>query len=292
MRRCLCCCLVFMFVVISLYSPIIVYANDSANPELGNVAELFIILRDSGKLFANEKGFYALADNDYEEHPAYERFLTVIDHCNAAIAAGVLEITQENDVQLTEAATLDQNALIQLRANYEETTRSITIPTYTEQENSTYSVGNPYIEIEDGGTGASHPCSGMLFDMIGICENNYNHIVSYFNSMLIVQITTGALDPYIATVAYWVNLVREDGAWDYKSSDKYGPYNKLLCTYYDGKSHHITSEYFGNFNYGYTGAFLFSLDVLHAGSYAVSGFDPADQEDWPAIDDGYYYKMG
>ena len=34
---------------------------------------------------------------------------------------------------------------------------------------------------------------------------------------------------------------------------------------------------------------LVVLNVLHFGSSAVSGFDPKDTADWPAIDAGYYH---
>ena len=182
--------------------------------------------------------------------------------------------------------------LIDLHMNYETTINSMTIPANTEPGNSTYGMINVDQGIFDGGDGDTHTCSGMTFNLITICRNNYQHLVSYHDSMLTLEIMNPGLNAYVSTASYWVSLVREDGAWDYKSSSTYGPYNKLLCTYYDGEFHHITSEYFGNFNYGYTGSFLFSLDILHAGSYAVSGFNPADQADWPAIDDGYYYKMG
>lgn len=45
----------------------------------------------------------------------------------------------------------------------------------------------------------------------------------------------------------------------------------------------------GNYNYGYTGRLLFSLDILLEGSFVVSGFDPKDvATDWPQIREGFY----
>ena len=61
----------------------------------------------------------------------------------------------------------------------------------------------------------------------------------------------------------------------------------MFCCYFDSNFDHVTSEYIGNFNYGYTGSYLFDLNTLHLGSSAVSGFDPADVSDWPAIDAGF-----
>lgn len=92
---------------------------------------------------------------------------------------------------------------------------------------------------------------------------------------------------YTLTVAYWVSLVCEGGAWDYKIQPLYKG-KTFCCTYAGGTNIHRTAEYIGNYNYGYTGADLFSLAILHLGSAAVGGGVEKDQHDWPAIDEGYY----
>ena len=292
MKRLFCGYLAVVFAFVFLCGPMDISAVDYNSSQIEEVATLFETLRESGKIIADENGYYIVLDNNYENHPYYGDVLIVVDHCNEAAAAGVIEISQTNDIQLRECAILDEEMLMDLRMNYITTINSMTIPANTEPGNSTYGMINVEQGIFDGGSGGSHTCSAMTIDLIGICEDNYQQLKSYYRSMLVVQMLNPSMNAYTLTVAYWVNLVRENGEWDYKSSSTYGPYNKPLCTYYDGQMHHFTSEYFGNFNYGYTGAFLFTLDILHTGSYAVSGFDPADQADWPAIDDGYYYKMG
>jgi len=55
------------------------------------------------------------------------------------------------------------------------------------------------------------------------------------------------------------------------------------------KNYHRTSEFMGNYNYGFTGRVLFNLTTLKLGSnYAASGnpFIP-DTDDYPAIEEGY-----
>ena len=63
----------------------------------------------------------------------------------------------------------------------------------------------------------------------------------------------------------------------------------------------LLRNFFGNFNYGYTGSFLFGLNTLHAGSHTVAlisgvlktgNFDlAAEYDDWEAIDEGYYLSL-
>lgn len=79
---------------------------------------------------------------------------------------------------------------------------------------------------------------------------------------------------------------------DQKAGGESNVHNVMLYkTHNSNNFQHLTSEYIGNFNCGFTGSYLFSLGVLHFGSSAVAGFDPSDQEDWPAIDNGYYKSL-
>lgn len=95
--------------------------------------------------------------------------------------------------------------------------------------------------------------------------------------------------PVALATGYWIAKVEPNGDWDYKTQHGYSPYNKTFCCGYSRNFHmHQTSEWIGNYNYGYTGKLLFSLSVLKLGSNAVSGFDPKDVEDYPANEEGYY----
>ncbi len=124
-------------------------------------------------------------------------------------------------------------------------------------------------------------CGNTRKNATTICTQNYNTIRIFYNSLAAIPNS----NPWVSTVGYWVSFVRENGAWDYKVHWTEPTY----CFRVNGiDGNHKTSEWFGNYNYGFTGKFLFSLDILHAGSYAVSGFDPNDvTTDWPAIDLGY-----
>lgn len=122
-----------------------------------------------------------------------------------------------------------------------------------------------------------------------MCEKNYKILSDYYDYCVDLQSAHPEenIDPWYLTALNWVGKVRERGVWDYKV--KKGPWNKEYNCTYGGNNNQIrTAEFIGNYNYGYTGSFLFSLDTLHFGSYAVSGFNPRDVDDWPAIDEGYY----
>lgn len=219
------------------------------------------------------------------------QFLMLVDQCNMSISEGIIVATESCSVALSEEIIVDwEQALNDTCAYY---TTSLGIQDEAPQ-NSTYMIPGGVIDdaeqpvIDNGGS--THSCSAQEVDMIVFCEANYQFILKYYESMLIVQMTDPTFNAWLSAVSLWVSKVRENGDWDYKVSDMFGPYNNPLCAYYDGSYHHITAEYFGNFNYGYTGSLLFGLDILHFGSSAVSGFDAADETDWPAIDDGYYYK--
>lgn len=136
---------------------------------------------------------------------------------------------------------------------------------------------------------STHGCGNNEWDVEATAAENYKTISNYYNAMQILWAAQGNI--LIArdyAIVYWVNYVREGGAWDYKSNANY--HNETFCCKYGGKSnqdHHVS--WIGNYNYGYTGKVLFDLSMLHFGSSAVAGFDPKDKiEDWPAIDEGYY----
>lgn len=124
-------------------------------------------------------------------------------------------------------------------------------------------------------------------DLIGMCDDNYSSLQTVYWVAFAAGFVVPGVAPWSTTVIYWVNKVREGGDWDYKRLEGFSPWDTEFYTYYDGYRHTVTSEYIGNFNYGYTGSYLFDLYTLYYGSYAVSGFDAADVEDWPAITDGY-----
>lgn len=113
----------------------------------------------------------------------------------------------------------------------------------------------------------------------GLVSENFSELKDVYKSSLF----------YKDAVAYWIDKVKSRGDWDYKSLDGFKG-QKFMCTY--GQNDRFTdlrtSEWIGNYNYGYTGHLLFSIDILIAGSTAVGGGPAKDSHDWPAIKGGYY----
>lgn len=62
----------------------------------------------------------------------------------------------------------------------------------------------------------------------------------------------------------------EGGDWDYKVVPGYSPYYKEWTAVQRYTTSTKTSEWFGNYNYGFTGSYLFSLSTLLAGGDGVS----------------------
>ncbi|MDR0267983.1 polymorphic toxin type 44 domain-containing protein [Paenibacillus sp.] len=109
-----------------------------------------------------------------------------------------------------------------------------------------------------------------LLQAYNIASNNKRLVENFYNAI------AGGIfgDPqaaYSATVGMWIAKVMEGGAWDYKlSSNGYGPWYKEWLAYTKNGNSIRTAEWFGNYNYGFTGKFLFSLSMLHAGGDGVS----------------------
>jgi len=73
-----------------------------------------------------------------------------------------------------------------------------------------------------------------------------------------------------STISFWVAKVKTNGAWDYKNVPGYAPYNKKWTAVQKNYTSARTSEWFGNYNYGFTGSLLFPCDTLLLGGDAVS----------------------
>ncbi|MCI6675653.1 MAG: polymorphic toxin type 44 domain-containing protein [Clostridiales bacterium] len=119
-----------------------------------------------------------------------------------------------------------------------------------------------------------------------LVRSNYAYIKNVFADLS----KYNAAQAWTLTVCTWVSLVMEGGAWDYKTQAGYAPWYKTFNAHFgrnNSKYRVVTSEFIGNYNYGYTGRQLFNLSVLKAGSFAASGFDSLDSSDYPAIEEGY-----
>ncbi len=232
---------------------------------------LWPLLKEGGYLVVNEAGYLEIVtDNPYATHPKYEEFIGIIQMCNELVADNVLAVAP-GTVELSTVSTYDAYSVkLEFERNLAEKLSSNRVDNTVSPRNA-------------------HGCSYSTLNLLGLCENNYQTIVSNYNTMVDLQVYNPGIDPWSSTVGYWVGHVMEGGQWDYKGINEY---QQTFCCYFDGSYHHVAGHYIGNFNYGYTGSFLFSLTLLHQGSAAVGGGVEKDQHDWPAIDAGYYAKVG
>ncbi|WP_312281082.1 polymorphic toxin type 44 domain-containing protein [Oscillibacter sp.] len=223
---------------------------------------IWVSLRNSGDLSVGSDGLLQVnADNPLLSVQGYESFLNMINICNDSIKNGIIAV-DANTVEIFSVLKPDEEPAP---------------PNFTQPMMET----TPILR-EDG-----HGCSVEHLNLLLLCSRNYETLENYYQEMLRLSLVNPNLSPWGATAGFWVNKVEPNGEWDYKVQPGYAPWNRQFCCYFDGSYHHITSEYIGNFNYGYTGQLLFNLSILHFGSSAVSGFDPADKSDWPAIDAGF-----
>lgn len=241
-----------------------------------------VTVDESGHLILNNY------HGEFSLQPGYSTLLESIGIWNEAIDCGILQVdTATLEMSNTDTIFDDEQLPEEILAN---------LKIYENTDLAIVSVGaDSDVYRYDARPYAAHNCTYPTIYLSSMCEQNYQTIVKFYNSMVLAQqLNPGnALNPALSTVSYWVGFVREGGQWDYKLEENLGPWDKTYCFYFNNTYQHITAEYIGNYNYGYTGSFLFPLSVLHGGSYIVSGFDPADQyTDWPSIDAGYYAKTG
>jgi hypothetical protein len=122
---------------------------------------------------------------------------------------------------------------------------------------------------------------------------NYNTIKNYYQNLVAQQAQYGLqIDPYGTAISYWISLIKNNCSWDYKTKSPYNVGSGYLClTYARGDNVHKPSggEYMGNYNFGYTGKYLFSLSVLKIGSFVYGGFkyDFNEKNDHAVITEGY-----
>lgn len=243
---------------------------DRASQEAVNI---WLSLYDEGEITVDEKGILKVnEENSYVGKAGYDLFLEAVALYNESILAGIFEVDdQTGEIMNCTSVHVPDQIIIEGEKHIRSQLQShVSITT-----------ANSALAL------AAHSCSYPDLDLIKLCEDNYNELNNVYKLYKVIDAVAAGVSAWLCTAGYWVSKVMENGEWDYKTQPGFKPWNKTFCSYYDGKYHHITSEYIGNYNYGYTGSLLFSLDVLHFGSSAVAGFDPADKGDWPAIDAGF-----
>ena len=265
--------LLAMILCLGISAPAMAVSAPDLDTVSQEAANIWISLRSANLISANEEGILSVAnENPYVGTLEYNRFLEAVALYNKLISDKVISVDLSTG-ELTHCLSTQVPEQIMVQGEHHiQTAMRQHVPLVTQV-----------------GILAAHSCTYTNLDLIGMCEDNYIELGNVYLLNKIIEAANPSHTPtaWLSTAIYWVNKVREKGDWDYKTQPDFKPWSKTFCSYYDGMYHHVTSEYIGNFNYGYTGSLLFSLDILHFGSSAVSGFDPADEEDWPAIDAGF-----
>jgi len=194
-----------------------------------------------------------------------------VDVCNYSIIEGILAV-DANTLEITNAPPRDiAQALFNADCS--------AVPDYDDNGGCTADDQMGTDEPSTPSRNGAHGCSVQELSLLIMCQNNYNAVQNYYNDMVYMIKFGSTLDPGMAAASFWIAKVMPGGIWDYKVQPGFAPYNTLFCAYFNGTFNHITSEYIGNFNFGYTGKFLFTLSTLHFGSSAVSGFSASDPSD-------------
>ncbi|WP_019914589.1 polymorphic toxin type 44 domain-containing protein [Paenibacillus sp. HW567] len=136
----------------------------------------------------------------------------------------------------------------------------------------------------------SDPGAPPFLYAYSIATQNYNGMYDVWSS-LALGIYGNPIAALSYTTTWWVERVKPGGIWDYKVVSGYSPYYKQWTAFVKGGGTQIrTTEWFGNYNYGFTGKLLFSLGILYTGGDVVSkitGGAPDDFQDRANIAQGY-----
>lgn len=236
-----------------------VFAEESLNTtkEVHDKAiELGYVQHVDNKLYVN-KDIYNLAEKEI-----IDLYLQEIESVNNLYEKNLVTITENLSIE-----PLDTEEVIKVvyksSSNLEPSDITILSPDH----------GLPYINL------------------VGLVTANRNEIETVYNDYLALSRLGANINPWALTTGYWIGKVQEGGPWDYKRVSGFSPWYKQWWAYTYSGERQITTEYIGNYNYGYTGEFLFSLNILYLGGQIANGlkfWEPEDQEDRNAIRDGYY----
>lgn len=228
------------------------------SPEITNAAsnlsdiqttqELHQELKDEKLIHLDQNGLIAVPDlSPLGVNLDLSRdYINMINIINQQIQDGIISMDQELNVQPTTSEEIAKKVYQNDKKN--EKQNLFTTPSCNEQNSLS-------------------TLAASCIDLVKLVETNRSQLVGTY-------IAFSAADPAHAhayTVGWWVGKVREDGAWDYKVQPGYSPwYNTFCMLHYNGVVIDHNSKWLGNYNYGYTGEFLFSLDILLKGADAIS----------------------
>lgn len=198
-----------------------------------------------------------------------EKYIGMVNIMNQQIQDGIISMDHELNVKPTNIEKISKKVYQNDQKNKEKNSISKFLTKSCEDQNIISTM------------------SSSCIDLVRLVETNRSQLESTYNSYA----TFDPVNAYSYTVGWWVGKVQENGAWDYKVQPGYAPwYNTFCMLHYNGVVLDHNSKWLGNYNYGYTGEFLFSLDTLLVGGDAISyliNWEPDTPEAKEAIEWGY-----
>ena len=260
-----------IFVITATLFTSVASANYSSPPvtyNLNSIEEVHHYVVDNGLVSLNDDG--TLSVNTTELLPNVDSEL-LEDYKDS--------IKDTNDIILATggAITFDQNYNLNI-GTQEEIAEGV----FQTDQNKQFSNDSIISPMAD-------PDAPRNLNVYYIAGKNRDHIKK-FRKTLSTTIGVNPSSVFSATVGYWVGKVKPGGAWDYKTVSGYKPYNKMWKARVKNGTQLRTSEWFGNYNYGFTGKELFPLSILLAGGDGagiVFGSGPDDEKDKAAIRQGF-----
>ena len=207
----------------------------SSLSDLDSTRELHLELKDKGFVYLNEEGLIVISD-DFSSlginGDLAEEYKEVVNILNSNLEAGIISIDKDLDIQPVDVSEVAETV-------YENDKKN---------EDNGISLMSTYLNV-----------TSLVETNTRQLEDQYNAVYSYSPN-----------SAYSFSVGWWVGKVREGGAWDYKVVSGFSPWYKTFSMgLYSGTEVH-NSKWLGNYNYGYTGQFLFSERILLAGGDAIS----------------------
>ncbi|WP_084243194.1 polymorphic toxin type 44 domain-containing protein [Planomicrobium okeanokoites] len=213
--------------------------TDASNFEkIETTRELHLELKDKELVYLNDEGLITVSDKFNKlkiDDMLAEEYKEVVNTLNSNINNGIISLDKKLNV---------------LPFEIEEVTDRV------------YKNDKKDVELKDN----EFSTMATYLNAIHLVETNRDELVDQYNAVYSYSPRTA----YSFSVGWWVGRVKEGGKWDYKSVSGFAPWYKTFSMrLYTGTEIH-NSKWLGNYNYGYTGEFLFSKSILLAGGDAVS----------------------
>jgi hypothetical protein len=228
--------------------------------ELNQMKKIHKMIVKRGLAYLNSDGTIAINTNATElavDKNMFEKYLKNIDDVNFVVTEGVASFDKEYNLKVESKDEITKRVYEKDQKQQEEPMIS---PMYV-------------------------PNAPPTLRAYSIASSNRNTLKALYVG-LANGIYGNAASAYSSTLGFWIAKVRPNGAWDYKVVSGYSPYNKEWSAIARYNTDYRTSEWFGNYNYGLTGHYLFSLSVLLNGGY-FAGMGSEDANDKAAITQGY-----